>query len=223
MDLILAMDLKGGVVVHGSSGNRRTYMPLTWGLSPTAEPAGYVRAVSPRAIYVADLDRIMRTGDNTAEVLSCSREVSRCLLDRGAAGPSDFLHHPCITDIASTESSEVDFALYPGGLLSVDIRDGKVISSGQDPLDVLSRAESWNFSGAIVLDVGAVGTGKGPDLPLLGRLRGAYGRELLCGGGISGEEDLDALAALGYDGAIVSTALHRGRIPPDAVRRGTWS
>ncbi|MDH7509421.1 MAG: HisA/HisF-related TIM barrel protein [Methanolinea sp.] len=223
MDLILAMDLKGGLVVHGSSGNRRAYLPLTWGLSPTAEPEGYVRAVSPRAIYIADLDRIMRTGENTAEVLSCSRQVSRCLLDRGAAGPSDFLHHPRVTDIASTESSEVDFALYPAGFLSVDIRDSRVIPSGDDPLDLLSRAGSWNFSGAIVLDVGAVGTGKGPDISLLGKLRGAYGRELLYGGGISGPGDLDTLAALGYDGAIVATAVHRGKIPHDAVRRGTWS
>jgi phosphoribosylformimino-5-aminoimidazole carboxamide ribotide isomerase len=223
MDLILAMDLKGGLVVHGSSGNRQAYLPLTWGLSPTAEPEGYVRAISPRAIYIADLDRIMRTGENTAEVLSCSRQVSRCLLDRGAAGPSDFLSHPGITDIASTESSEVDLSLYPGGFLSVDIRDGKVIPSGEDPRDLLSRAGSWNFSGAIVLDIGAVGTGKGPDIPLLERLRGVFCRELLYGGGVSGPGDLDSLAALGYDGAIVSTAVHRGKIPPDAVRRGTWS
>jgi len=223
MDLILAVDLMGGVVVHGSSGNRSSYKPLTWGLSPTAEPEEYIRALAPRTIYVADLDRILRTGENTREVLSCGRLVAGCMLDRGAESPSDFLSLPGILDIASTESSRAPLSLYPGGLLSVDIREGKVIPSGADPHEILSQAESWNFSGAIILDISAVGTGKGPDLRLLGKLRNTYGRRLLYGGGVAGPGDLDALSGLGYDGAIVSTAVHRGRIPPDAIRRGTWS
>jgi len=223
MDVILAIDLKGGLVVHGASGNRSAYKPLTWGLSPTAEPVEYVRALSPAYIYVADLDRIMRTGENTGDVCLCSRLVSRCLLDRGAAGPGDFLFDPRITDIASTESSEVDFSLYPSGILSVDLRDGKVIPSGVDPRSVLLQAESWNFSGSIVLDVGAVGTGSGLDASRLEGFRDAYGKELLYGGGVSGPGDLDLLSALGFDGAIVSTAVHRGTIPLASVRRGTWS
>ncbi len=223
MDVILAIDIRGGMVVHGSSGNRSTYRPLTWGLSPTAGPEGFVRALAPRYIYVADLDRIMRTGENTEEVLSCSGLVSRCLLDRGAAGPADFLCDPRITDIASTESSETDLSLYPGGLLSVDTRGGKVIPSGGDPRNLLLQAVSWNFSGAIVLDVGAVGTGSGLDARRLERFRDAYGKELLYGGGVAGPGDLDLLAALGFDGAIISTAVHKGRVPIDAVRRGKWS
>lgn len=223
MYLILAIDLKGGMVVHGSSGHRNSYKPLIWGLSPTAEPGAYVRALSPRFIYVADLDRIMRSGENTREALSCSMLVSRCLLDRGAVGPADFLCDPRITDIASTESSLADFSLYPGGLLSVDTRDGKVNPSGDDPRSILVQAESWSFSGAIILDVGAVGTGRGIDARLLEGFRNAYGKQLLYGGGVAGPGDLDLLAALGFDGAIISTAVHKGRIPPDAVRRGTWS
>ncbi|MDI9632693.1 MAG: HisA/HisF-related TIM barrel protein [Methanolinea sp.] len=223
MDLFLAIDLKGGLVVHGSSGQREKYRPLTWGLSPTAEPEGYVRNLSPRKIYVADLDRIAGTGDNTGTALALARMVRGCLLDRGAHGPGDFLHDPFVTDVASTESSRVDLSLYPSGFLSVDIREGRVIPSGADPRTILSEADSWNFSGAIVLDVGAVGTGRGLDLPLLGRLRGAYGRTLLYGGGIAGAADLDTLASIGFDGAIVSTAVHRGQVPVGAVRRGRWS
>ena len=38
MELVLAMDLRRNMVVHGKSGMRATYKPLDWGLSPTAEP-----------------------------------------------------------------------------------------------------------------------------------------------------------------------------------------
>jgi len=40
MELVLAMDLRRNLVVHGKSGLRATYKPLDWGLSPTAEPVG---------------------------------------------------------------------------------------------------------------------------------------------------------------------------------------
>lgn len=223
MDLFLAIDLKGGLVVHGSSGQREKYRPLTWGISPTAEPGGYVRNLSPRKVYVADLDRIAGAGDNTGIALALGRMVRGCLLDRGAHGPGDFLHDPFVTDVASTETSRVDLSLYPCGILSVDIREGKVIPSGADPQTILTEADSWNFSGAIILDVGAVGTRRGLDLPLLERLRRAYGKTLLYGGGIAGVADLETLDSIGFDGAIVSTAVHRGYIPVDAVRRGRWS
>ena len=62
MELVLAMDLRRNLVVHGKSGLRATYKPLDWGASPTAEPLGYVRALAPKFLYIADLDRIECTG-----------------------------------------------------------------------------------------------------------------------------------------------------------------
>ncbi len=53
MELVLAMDLRQNCVVHGKSGNRETYKPLDWGLSPTAEPFGYVDAVGRKYLYIA--------------------------------------------------------------------------------------------------------------------------------------------------------------------------
>ena len=58
MELVLAMDLRRNLVVHGKSGLRATYKPLDWGLSPTAEPVGFVQAIAPKFLYIADLDRI---------------------------------------------------------------------------------------------------------------------------------------------------------------------
>ncbi|MCU0632355.1 MAG: HisA/HisF-related TIM barrel protein [Methanolinea sp.] len=223
MDLILAVDLKAGQVVHGSSGNRDTYRPLTWGLSPTADPEGYLRALSPRHLYIADLDRIMGIGDHRAEAIACSALVSTCYLDRGCHGPADYLNQRGITDIAATETTQADLSSYPGGYVSLDVRNGRVIPSGEEPLILLKKARQWSFQGAILLNVGAVGTGGGFLSPSLAGFREVYEKPLLYGGGVGSPDDLDRLAELGFDGAIVATALHRGAIPLENVRRGRWS
>ena len=50
---------------------------------------------------------------------------------------------------------------YPGGYLSVDVKDGKVIPSGDSPVAVLRAARKWNFEGCIILNLGFVGTENG--------------------------------------------------------------
>ncbi len=91
MKLFLAMDLRQNLVVHGKSGQRETYKPLDWGISPTAEPLGYLRAVRPRYLYIADLDRIEGTGSHDAVIRQCAQEVRCCYVDRGCRFPSDYL------------------------------------------------------------------------------------------------------------------------------------
>ncbi len=223
MELILAMDLKAGEVVHGASGDRDSYRPLTWGLSSTADPVGYVEQLSPRHLYVADLDRIMRNGDHRSQVVTCSYLVETCYLDRGCRGPGDYLHEPRITDVAATETSEADLSTYPGGYLSVDMKSGRVMPTGEDPLVLLRKAGDWHFEGAIILNVGAVGTEGGIIPRSLAGFRDAYDKPLLYGGGVASPADLDTLASLGFDGTIVATAIHRGSIPLEDLRRGRWS
>jgi len=222
MDLILAMDLKAGQVVHGSSGMRDTYRPLTWGLSPTAEPEEYVKALSPRHLYIADLDRIMGVGDHRAQAISCSAVVDDCYLDRGCRTPADYLDDPGIINVAATETTRSDLSAYDGGYLSLDVKAGRVIPSGEDPRLFLRKVREWNFEGAIILNIGAVGTGSGILASLLSGMKDVYERPLLYGGGVATPDDLDRLAALGFDGAIIATAIHRGAIPLEDLRRGRW-
>ena len=85
MELILAMDLRNNLVVHGKSGQRASYKPLDWGCSPTAEPLGFVKAIAPNILYIADLDRIEGTGSHDRIVRDCAREVSACYVDRGCS------------------------------------------------------------------------------------------------------------------------------------------
>ena len=73
MRIIPVIDLRGGIAVRGRSGDREHYRPVTSALAsgadlsdPGALLAAYRAAVRPRMIYVADLDRITRSGDNDA-------------------------------------------------------------------------------------------------------------------------------------------------------------
>ena len=220
MDLVLAMDLKGGCVVHGKSGNRADYRPLDWGLSPTAEPVGFVKAIAPKYLYIADLDRIGRTGSHDRIVRECARQVSSCYVDQGCRSPGDLLDGYHITNIIGTETAGEDFAEYPGGFLSLDLKDGRVIPSGSDPVDMLRRANGWKFNGCIVLNIAAVGTESGLDRQVLESMRSAYHRKLFWGGGVASRDDLALLCDAGFDGAIIATALHHGKIQPAWIRRG---
>ena len=222
MQLVCAVDLSGGLVVHGCSGNRSSYTPLTWGLSPTAEPQGYLKAIRPRYLYVADLDRIAGTGSHDETVLGFAGLIDRCYLDRGCREPGDILSASFIENVIGTETAGPDLSRFQGGYLSVDVKDGRVVPAGEDPAPLLSRAETLNFDGCIYLHISAVGSAAGIDPGEAERIRSATDLPLLYGGGVRDEQDLSILSDAGFDGAIIATALHTGAIPLDLIRRGVF-
>ena len=219
MDLILAIDLSGGLVVHGAGGKRAEYRPLRWGIASTADPVNYISELGPRYCYIADLDRIEGRGNHDREIAAIARMVGRCYVDRGVRSPADLLLGE-VVNVVGTETAGEDLSCYPGGYLSVDIRDSRVIPSGEGPVLFLGRHAGWHFDGAILLNLGSVGTGRGVSEPWVEEARNAYPGPLIYGGGIATTGDLELLRDTGYDGAIVSTAVHRGAIPLDWVREG---
>ncbi len=93
--------------------------------------------------------------------------------------------------------------------------------AGKSLSEVLASACRWNFDGCILLNVSAVGTGGGINHRMLKKLRSAYDRPLYYGGGVATTGDLDEISQAGFDGAIISTAVHRGTIPVEWIRRGS--
>jgi phosphoribosylformimino-5-aminoimidazole carboxamide ribotide isomerase len=85
---------------------------------------------------------------------------------------------------------------------------------------VLESARNWDFDGCILLNVSAVGTLGGIDQILLKKMRNTYDLPLYYGGGIATPGDLEIISSAGFDGAIISTALHKGIIPIEWIRRG---
>jgi len=221
MELVLALDLMGGKVVHGVRGERARYRPLLLPGVHSAEPETIVSALSPRYLYIADLDRIMGTGGHDGSILACAQLVGQSYVDRGIRSPEDYLAAENLVNVVGTETGGPDLGRYPGGFLSVDVRDGKAIPRNEDPLDLLREAGDWAFEGCIFLNLGSVGTGAG--LPnSLEEMRNAYEKPLYYGGGVGSVEDLEHLRDADFDGAIVATGVHRGVIPLEWVRRGSF-
>jgi phosphoribosylformimino-5-aminoimidazole carboxamide ribotide isomerase len=221
MELVLAMDLRQNLVVHGKSGDRASYKPLDWGCSPTAEPLGFIKAIAPKFLYIADLDRIEGTGSHDAIIRHCAREVECCYVDRGCSSQDDLLECEHFVNIIGTETAGCDLSEYHEGFLSVDVKGGKVIPSGSDPVEVLATANRWDFDGCIILNLGAVGTGSGIDPRALKKMRNTYNGRLFYGGGVATVQDLEMISRAGFDGTIIATALHRGAVPLEWIRRGT--
>ena len=221
MELVLAMDLRQNLVVHGKSGKRETYKPLDWGYSPTADPLEYLDFIRPELLYIADLDRIERTGSHDAVVSQCAERVSCCYVDRGCRSPDDMLTGDHIKNIIGTETGGADLLRYRGGYLSLDVKGDRVIPSGKTPEAFLADARDWHFDGCIILNLSAVGTESGIDGAKLATLRAAWDERLLYGGGVATVYDLETICAAGFDGAIIATALHRGAVPIEWIRRGT--
>ena len=94
------------------------------------------------------------------------------------------------------------------------------VHAGRDPVDLLRQANGWKFNGCIILNISAVGTESGLDPAMLASMRAAYHRKLFWGGGVATPDDLSRLKDAGFDGAIIATALHHGKVPLDWIRRG---
>ncbi len=221
MDLILAADLKGGDIVHGRSGNRDNYLPVVSPFATSSKPAQYLQDIRPRYLYVADLDRITGVGSHDPIIADLATLVDVILLDRGCLGPKDLLVHPGVINVIGTETCGNELEQFSGGYLSIDMKNGRVLPDGQDPVEVLTRAAGCAFDGCILLDIGGVGTQKGLHIDFLRMCRAAYPHRLLWGGGVASMEDLYLLKDSGFDGAIIATALHAGAVPIELIREGT--
>ncbi len=223
MDILLAIDIMGGFVVQGQSGNRESYRPLDWGLVPDATPAAYTTAMKPVYGYVADLDGVEQTGhDNEEGVRACCHILKKSYVNRGhrAYTVSEEDRQAGIFPVISTETGGNKLAAYHGGALTVDLKADRIYPTGEAPATFLKNANAWDYDVCIVINLGSVGTERGlPDY--LAEMRSAYEGTLFYGGGLASVADLDQVAEEGYDGALVATAVHRGAIPLESVQRGT--
>jgi HisA/HisF family protein len=240
MEIVPVIDLRGGLAVRGRSGARASYRPVMSRLrggapedlsDPLALLEAYRAALRPDRLYVADLDRIEGRGDQHAVVdrIACAAPEATILLDAGTFRAGDD-RRPApggslrVVPVVATEtlSSLADLRETGrrvgsrGAAFSLDLGDRGVLSSSPEVAavgerDLLRQAQNCGFKTAILLLLGGVGTGSGLPRERLLRLRQAAPEvELLAGGGLATAADLEFLAASGFSGALVGTALHEG-------------
>jgi phosphoribosylformimino-5-aminoimidazole carboxamide ribotide isomerase len=108
-------------------------------------------------------------------------------------------------------------------VVALDSRAGRLAVAGwtrDGGIAVEDAAERCAAAGVARVHCTAVerdGTMVGPDLELLRRVQARSGLPVLAAGGIRSVEDLETLAAIGMEGAIVGRALLEGGVPLSAL------
>ncbi len=226
MRIVPVIDIKGGVVVHARRGQRADYAPLESALVEGCEPVAVARALCglcrTTTLYVADLDALAG-GPVNEPVLTALSRVTESWVDAGATtreAAATLRRAGVARNVVGTESLGPGAEITPPVLLSVDLRDGRLISqdrelAGRDPSAAAPLARALGVRELLVIDLARVGSGSGPPLEAVAELAIALpGVAIYAGGGVRDDADLRALESAGAAGALVATALHEGRVKP---------
>ena len=228
MKLVAVMDLMAGQVVHARRGLRDAYLPLRSGLCPGCDAvtvAGALLALHPfHALYLADLDAILRRGDNLAVMERLRRTLpdQPLWVDAGignAAALQRFRDAGLGTAVIGSETV-ADLHVLEGAaggddfVLSLDFRAGAFLG----PAQLATSAKHWPRR-IVAMNLDRVGSGSGPDLALLATLRQRRSHgEIFAAGGIRSRADVDAAGAAGAAGVLLASALHDGSLTADDLK-----
>ena len=225
--LIPSIDLKDGAVVQLVQGERLAIKD--------DDVQKWVRRFErfPK-VQVIDLDAAMGTGDNLALVRQIAGTL-RCRVGggiRGVARAAEVLAAGADQIIAGsalfTENApDVAFARTLAGavgrsrvIAAVDSKGGRVVIHGWKttlPLTAVEavRALEPYCDEFLYTHVDTEGLMGGTDIAAIRAVRAATTRRVTAAGGITTQEEIDALDAIGVD-AVVGMAIYTGALDPDA-------
>lgn len=238
--LIFVMDLLDGVVVHAKRGERDQYKPINLfsSIVSSSDPVHVIDEIKPAEVYIADLNRLMNTGDNREilkELRTRNREL-KIMMDYGIKRFED-LKEAVDTELADTfvlgtettsvdlieEASKSDMLNDKRVSVSVDLFNKEVLTSDKRlkiaPLLLVKALNEYPIQDVIVLELDRVGTKRGIDFDFLARAVAVSEHNILCGGGVRTHEDIAMMEQIGVKGALVATALHDKSIPVSALRK----
>jgi phosphoribosylformimino-5-aminoimidazole carboxamide ribotide isomerase len=241
--IIGVIDLKDGTAVHARGGRRDRYAAVQQ--SAGASIAGraltlarhYVETFGLTDIYLADLDAITSRTPQIEAIRSLTTIGASLQIDAGIVNPDDAQRmadagaDAIVVGLETLPSFDALASICTSSprpvIFSLDLREGTPFTGGagsavDSPETIAAHAVRAGVQSIVVLDVARVGTGDGPDLRLLQRVRAVVpATPVYAGGGIRDLRDLEQLARIGCAGALVATAIHEGRLTPadiDAAR-----
>ena len=232
MEVIPAIDLRGGAVVRLLQGNydRQT----TFGDDPVGVARGFEADGAPR-IHVVDLDGA-REGRRTqaAEVRAVAAavgipiELGGGLRSSGdiAEALADGVDRVVLGTAAVEEPALIEQALAAPGaervIVGIDAREGIVsvsgwTESGAVPApDLLNRMADMGVRRFIYTDITRDGTLTSPNFSavsdMVERADAAGGSRIIASGGIAEIGHLRTLASIGAEGAIIGAAIYLGTL-----------
>jgi phosphoribosylformimino-5-aminoimidazole carboxamide ribotide isomerase len=227
--IIFVLDILKGTVVHAVRGERSKYRPVAGSqVCDSSVPLDIISALSPREVYIADLDRLQHQGDNF-ELIEKISGKTRTMADIGAQNLNDVEKCAKIADtvILGTETASFDLiekaaVRFPGRInVSIDMKNWKVLAKDMnmdvEPVELVKRLNDHEIRDIIVLELTRVGTGAGIDEGFLKDIAAVSSHNVLVGGGIKDMDDIEALKRIGISGALVATAVHSGKIPANLI------
>lgn len=229
--LLPVLDLRGGVVVRGVAGQRAEYRPVVSRLTDSADPMhvadAFRREFGFDEFYVADLDAILEE-EPQRDVLKSLARHGRLWVDaavRDGQRASELLELGVERVVVGLETLPAPACLEwivdsvdPSRLaFSLDLKGGRLMATPawpNRPIEIALTAIKAGVSSIIVLDLAAVGVGRGPATLELCRRLGerAPAVELISGGGVRGWDDVRLFADAGVRRVLVASALHNGSL-----------
>jgi len=231
--VIPVLDILGGEVVHAVAGERHLYKPIKSVLVDSSNPLSVARAyrekLARNSLYVADLDAIMGSGDNSRVLEQIKQTFNfTMIVDVGAATLDDamrlinrgFDYVVLGTETLRSLDALKDIMKTPIGervIASLDVKFQRALSkcielSGLEPVEAAKLLYEYGVRRLIFLELDRVGTLKGPNFKLLENLCRMPFDEVFVGGGVRDKDDLWALKKLNVSGVLVASALHTGRL-----------
>jgi phosphoribosylformimino-5-aminoimidazole carboxamide ribotide isomerase len=238
--LIGVLDLMDGHVVRAVGGRRDEYRPVESRLCSSSTPLDVARAFRDaygiEQLYIADLDAIQRGAVHVKQIASLADDGFRLSIDAGFRSADDLgavseLGVECF--VASVESlSHVDelewFVRRVGAerlRFSIDLAGGVPLAEPSRwnrtawtqaaPVELAVEAAATGITQFIVLDLHAVGTGRGPSTAGVCRAitTAVPAASIWTGGGVRAADDVRNLGDAGAEGVLVASALHDEMLP----------
>jgi phosphoribosyl isomerase A len=227
LELFPAVDIRAGRVVRlvrGEPGHETAYGdPLAAALRWQHAGADW--------LHVVDLDAAFGTGENLAQVAEIVGAVHGRVQVSGGVREDRSLETVlaigCARVVIGTAALErpdwIAAVIAKQGdriAVSIDVSDGELRSRGWtrpggDLYTTLARLDSEGCARYVVTDIARDGTLRGPNLALLRSVCQATKSQVVAAGGISGPQDIQAIAALGLgnlEGVVLGKALYSGAL-----------
>lgn len=231
--VIPVLDILRGEVVQAVAGERHSYKPIKSLLLDSSNPLYMARAfkevLARTALYAADLDAIMGSGDNSGVLREIKQTLNfTMMVDAGVESLEDAekaVKQGFDYVVLGTESLPslsmlkkiVDSPIRHRVIASLDIKFQRTLSrcielSGLEPLVAADLLYRNGVRRLILLELDRVGTLRGPNLRLLEDVCRIPFDEVFAAGGIRNKDDLWSLKKMNISGVLVASALHTGSL-----------
>jgi phosphoribosylformimino-5-aminoimidazole carboxamide ribotide isomerase len=238
VQVIPVLDLMGRQVVRGVAGRRSEYRPVQSGIAKSADPGEVAEALVAKfnfqRVYVADLDAIAGGEPDWQSYRAISAAGLSLWLDAGLGDcnsarrivefhESGRAIERIVLGLESISAPHVLAELVVAcgtqrAVFSLDLQAGRPLAApawqSMSPRQIAAAAVGCGIEALILLDLADVGTYQGTGTAELCRyLRQKHPKaQLIGGGGVRSILDVRRMGEVGFDGVLVASALHDGRI-----------